>query len=320
MKAMLLTAGLGTRLRPFAYVLPKPMIPLLNRPLIAWIVERAIAAGVRELIVNLHHFPEAIESYLPAAFPDASFTFSHEPALLGTGGGVRKVRALLEGDEDFLLANGDTLQHFPFEDLRAARRATNALAALTLRHPPPGDTYTAVWLDGGRITGFGKGTGEALMFSGSHCVSSRIFELLPDRPVSELVSDVYVPAVANGSQTLAGVPVDDPFWFDIGTPQRYLAATQALLGAESRIDATAHVTGSTTRSVTGARSVVRGVLCDSVVWEDSSIGGGVSLTNCIVGHGVELASGRYTNSMICRDDPRIPSQYVRQGGCVVNPF
>lgn len=324
MKAMLLAAGIGTRLRPFTWLLPKAMIPVLNRPLIGWIVEHAMAAGVRELIVNLHHFPDAIENYLPAAFPLATFAFSREQELLGTGGGVRKVRELLEGEEDFFLANGDTIQRPPFAELRAARRATDALAALTLRHPPAGDTYTAVWLDGTRITGFGSGpvngTGEALMFSGSHCISRRLFDLLPDRPVSELVSDVYAPAVVNGTGTLAGVAFDDPFWFDIGTPQRYLGATRALLGAESLVEATASASGSLTRSVVGARSDVRGMLRDSVVWDDSRIAAGVSLTNCIVGHGVDLASGDYTNAMICKDNPAIPSQYTRENGCIVSPF
>ena len=320
MKAMFLAAGFGTRLRPLTFLLPKPMIPLLNRPLIGWIVEHAMTAGVREVIVNLHHFPEAIESYLPAAFPEVSFTFAHEATLLGTGGGVRNVRALLDGDEDFFLANGDTLQRPPFAELREARRASDALAALTLRHPPPGDSYTAVWLDTGRITGFGTGRGEALMFSGSHCISSRLFDLLPDRAVSELVSDVYLPSVARGSESLAGVLMDDPFWFDIGTPQRYLTATHSLLGAESRVAETAHVTGSLTRSVVGARSVVRGALQDSVVWEDCRIEPGVSLLNCIVGHGVEFPSGHYSNVMISRDDPAIPPLYVRERGSVVNPF
>jgi NDP-sugar pyrophosphorylase family protein len=121
MKAMLLAAGFGTRLRPFSYLLPKAMIPVLNRPLIGWIVEHAMAAGVRELIVNLHHFPHAIENYLLAAFPLATFAFSHEPELLGTGGGVRKVRALVERDEDVFLANGDTIQRPPFAELTHTR-------------------------------------------------------------------------------------------------------------------------------------------------------------------------------------------------------
>src|SRR5260221_13151712 len=145
MKAMLLAAGLGTRLRPLTNTLPKPMLPVLNRPLIGWIVEHAIAAGVREFIVNLHFLPDQIERYLPAAFPEATFTFSFEPEILGTGGALRKVHALLQKEDDFFLANGDTIQRPPFAALRGARRANDALAALTLRHPPAGAKYRAVY-------------------------------------------------------------------------------------------------------------------------------------------------------------------------------
>jgi NDP-sugar pyrophosphorylase family protein len=316
MKAFLLAAGFGTRLRPFTYTLPKPMMPVLNRPLIGWIVEHAMGAGVREFIVNLHHLPETLERYLPAAFPHASFTFSQEGEILGTGGALRKMRALLEDEEDFFLANGDTIQRPPFAELRAARREAGVLAALTLRHPPEGDRYTPVWLGEGIITGFGSGTGEPLMFSGSHCISRRLFDLLPDRPFSGIVDDVY----KRTDEPLAGVVIDDPFWFDIGTPQRYLSATRAMLGSESRIEPTARVRGELTRSVVGARSVVDGTLAGSVVWDDAHIAAGVRLTNCIVGHGVELAAGQYTNVMICNDDAAIPAGVTREGGLVVAPF
>lgn len=304
MKAFLLAAGLGTRLRPLSLELPKPMFPVLNRPLIGWIVEHAMAAGVREFIVNLHYLPEPIERYLPGAFPDATFTFSHEEGeILGTGGALRKVRALLERDDDFFLANGDTIQRPPFTELRAARRASDALAALTLRHPPAADQYTAVWLDHGHITGFGSGTGEPLMFSGSHCVSRRVLDLLPERPFSSIVNDVY----RTTREPLAGLVVDDPFWFDIGTPQRYLGATQAMLDGMSLIDPTARVRGEITRSVVGARSVVDGTLLDSAVWDDCYLGAGVRLEGCIVGHGVELETGEFANTMICKGDdgPRL---------------
>ena len=101
MKAMILAAGYGTRLRPLTYLLPKPMVPLCGKPLIAWAVESLMRAGVRDLVVNLHHLPDVIRRDLPARFPGAHFDFSFEPEILGTGGGVRKVRALLEGEEDF---------------------------------------------------------------------------------------------------------------------------------------------------------------------------------------------------------------------------
>src|SRR3954462_4846295 len=162
MKAMILAAGYGTRFRPATYTLPKPMVPLCGQPLIAWAVKSLLAFGIRDFIVNLHHLPEPIARFLPARFPDARFAFSYEPEILGTGGGVRKVRALLEGEDEFLLVNGDTVQFPPYDALRAARN--EALAALTLRHSPQGDRFTPVYFEQGQITGFGKGTGQALMF------------------------------------------------------------------------------------------------------------------------------------------------------------
>src|SRR6267143_3047023 len=116
MNAMILAAGLGARLRPITYTVPKPMFPLGGRPLIAWLVDSLVDAGATDIIVNLYHLPRTIESYLPAAFPNIRFHFSYEPQILGTGGGLRNVRALLEREEDFFLLNGDTFQRLPFEN------------------------------------------------------------------------------------------------------------------------------------------------------------------------------------------------------------
>jgi mannose-1-phosphate guanylyltransferase len=321
LKAFLLAAGFGTRLRPLTYLDPKPMLPVANKPIIGWVVEQAMAAGIRDFVVNLHHLPGAIESYLPAAFPDARFEFSVEDEILGTGGTLRRARPMLEGEEAFFLINGDTIQSPPFERLREAREAENALAALALRHPPAGDRFTAVWYEApqpgnpatprpGFITGFGSGHGEPLMFSGAHCLSRQVLDLLPDRPFSGIVEDVYIPA----APVLAGVLHDDPLWFDIGTPQRYLAATLALLGTRHS------ALGTASGAVVGQGSVVEGTLIDSVVWDGCHIAAGVRLTRCIVGHNVELRSGEYTDAMICHDHPSIPAEYPREGGVVVARF
>src|SRR5438034_4587506 len=130
MKAMLLAAGYGTRLQPLTFTLPKPMLPLCNRPLIGWAVE-SLRPHVDEFVVNLHHLPEPIRDYLLRAFPESRFHFSFEPRILGTGGGVRNVRALLEGDDEFVLLNGDTVQSVPVEALVRARRELDAVAVLT---------------------------------------------------------------------------------------------------------------------------------------------------------------------------------------------
>lgn len=331
MKGFILAAGFGTRLRPITYTLPKPLVPLLNRPLIAWAVESFLAAGVDDIIVNLHHLPEALEDYLARTYAGrARFFFSREEEILGTGGGVRRVRPQLESESEFLLVNGDTIQFPRWDALRQAREEHDALAALTLRHPPAGDRFTAVYFDDGRVTGFGNGTGEPLMFAGSHVISRRIFDVLPDREFSGIVENAYQPALAAGDR-VAGV-VDDGLWFDIGTPQRYRGATRALLDATisgviapaagSRIVAGSlvheTVTGSVRRSVVGARSLVDGDVIDSVIWDDCRIARGVTLERCIVGHGVTIGHGRFADAVIVADDPAIPDEYERHDGLVVS--
>ena len=301
MKSMILAAGIGTRLRPITYSVPKPMLPLGGRPLIAWLVDSLVDAGTTEIVVNLHHLPQSIENYLPSVFPKIRFHFSYEPQILGTGGGLRNVRSLLEHEEDFFLMNGDTLQRPDFESLRSARRERDAIAALTLRHPPSGDRYTAVWEENGLITGYGQGRGRSLMFSGSHCIASRIFRYIPDRPVSEITGDVYQPLVKSDREKVAAVLNDDPMWFDIGTPQRYLAAARAI------------------GKMIG-RSVIEGEVRDSIVGDDCFIARGVVLESCIVGHGVEIRTPmEVKNAVICKDDPAIPRDpnYKFENGLVI---
>jgi NDP-sugar pyrophosphorylase family protein len=338
MKAMLLAAGFGTRLRPITWTLPKPIVPVCNRPMIAYAVDNLLRAGIDEIIVNLHHRPEAIESTLRAAYDGrCTFTFSHETEILGTGGAIRRVRPLLENEDDFFLANGDTIQFPRFGALQEARRAGDALAALTLRHPPAGESFTAVYFDRGRVTGFGRGIGEALMFSGCHCISSRIFGHLPEQEFSGIVEHVYSPVVESGRDTIAGV-VDDGLWFDIGTLQRYVSASHGLreamidgrietgssrVSGTSIVDETAAVHGAVTRSTVGARSIVEGNLASSFVWDDCRIARGAKLTSCIVAHGVDITRpGEISNAIICRDDPAIPREegYRFEEGLVIAPI
>lgn len=325
MKAMILAAGYGTRLRPVTYSMPKPMAPVCNRPLIAWAVDSVLAAGVTEIVVNLHHLPTELETYLRAEFGErATIHVSYEEEILGTGGGIRNVRHLLEDAGEFLLVNGDTVQFPPWQELIEARRRNDSLAALTLRHPPEGDRFTPVYFHNGFVTGFGEGEGAPLMFAGSHVISSRIFHHLPDRPFSGIVEHVYQPLLASKQETIAGV-VSDGLWFDIGTPKRYITASEALRDAtvsgalavapRSRIegDSIVHQTadGKAERSSIGSRSIVNGRVRDSVVWDECFIGESVTLERCVVAHGVRIESGSYQDALIVRDDPAIPAEVER---------
>jgi len=318
MKGMILAAGFGTRFRPVTFEIPKPMVPLCNRPLIGYAIEPLLDAGVREVIVNLHHLPDTLEAFLKAEYGErCEFEFSFEPEILGTGGGIRKVRQSLKGEQDFFLVNGDTVQFPSFEALRDARRGLDALAALTLRHPPAGDRFTKVFFDGTRITGFGSGSGEALMFSGSHCISNRIFDYLPDRDYSGITEDVYLPVLRDASESIAGV-VSDGIWFDIGTPLRYQSASSEILSlmvtggvalpmgsrivTDSLIAAHSIAEGQCERSILGFRSSVGAgsTLHNSILWNDVKAPKAF-LTDSIVAHGVELPAGaRFDNALVSR--------------------
>jgi NDP-sugar pyrophosphorylase family protein len=304
MKGMILAAGFGMRLRPITHTLPKPMVPLCNRPLIEWAIVSYHAAGVRDLIVNVHHLPDSIVRHLRERFDRLEISFEEE--ILGTGGAIRRVRPLLEDEEVFFLVNGDTVQFPRFSALRDA--LGDNIAALTLRHPPENDRFTHVHLADGHITGFGKGHGEALMFAGSHLISSRIFDYLPEVETFGIVDHVYQPLLHSGRETIAGT-VDDGLWFDIGTPQRYASASHALReammrgelappdGSHIEGDSLMHetATGRATRSTVGARSTIRGKVRDSIVWDDCVIEG--SLERCIVAHGVRV-EGTHSDEVI----------------------
>lgn len=323
---MILAAGYGTRMRPVTYTLPKPLVPACNLPLLGWAVESLLRSGIRELIVNLHHLPEQIETWLLATYAQqCEIHFSFESEILGTGGGIRRVRPLLENEEDFVVVNGDTIQFSDDRALCEARRRRDALAALVLRHPPAGDRFTPVFSDAGRITGFGQGSGEALMFSGAHCISSRVFRYLPARDFSGMVQDVYQPML--GREVLTSITDDNRLWFDTGTPKRLMQANATLLDAivrgelqvprDSRIEGDSVMAesarGQVVRSSVGARSVIEGDVRDSAVWDDCHIAAGVELDRCIVAHGVELKRGRFRDVLICQAGG-VEGEYLKQDG------
>lgn len=337
MRGMVLAAGLGTRLRPVTFTMPKPMVPLCNYPLIGYAIRSLLRAGVRQIVVNTHHLPEQIERWVRTEFgASADLAFSFEPEILGTGGGVRNVRHHLEGD-DFFLLNGDTVQNPPLEALAAARRQGDALAALLLRRPPAHDRFTPVFFDGEKVTGFGNGTGEALMFAGCHAISSEVFRWLPERPVSGIVEDVYVPVTKSRDAHLAAV-VDDGFWFDIGTPLRYWNASMALreliatgsfdvatgssVHGRSIVHSTATVRAEIDDSVVGAGSIVaESNLVRSAVWDEVEVARGCRIIESVLASGVVLPPRSVAENALVARRPEVPyDAAVSDGDLIAVPI
>lgn len=340
MKGLILAAGFGTRFRPVTHLVPKPALPLCNRPLIGYAIEALVAAGVDDIAINLHHLPEQMEAVVRREYEDrARFHFSHEEEILGTGGAIRKLRGWLEGSDEFLIINGDTIQLPPLEKMLATHRAQNPLATLLLRHPPAGDRFTPVIHSGGRVAGFGESEleGDRLMFAGAHILSSSVLDELPDRPFSGITEDVYFRVAGEGR--LAAV-VDDSLWFDVGNPARYLAAHRGVLDAmhhgsiavpeASALDAgnlvasSARSSGSLSWSSLGDESrVAAGARVNgSSIWSNVMVGNS-RLDDSIVCDGAVIPDGRsYERALILPDRSglEIPSAAIREAGLIIVPI
>ncbi len=304
-KAMVLAAGLGLRMRPLTLLRAKPVLPVLNRPLLHWTLARLRGAGVRDVVVNLHHLPETVVSALGDGRPlGLRIRYSREDVILGTGGGPREVRDFF-GDEPFLLVNGDVLFEMDLRALVRRHREAGACATLALRPNPDPTAYSPVVTDRrGRILAIAgrpaPAHGTVSLFAGVHVMEPALLERLPAGP-SDSVRDLYVPLLAEGAELL-GVRTRGA-WFDLGRPSLYLAAQLRLLPrGRPAVDRTARVSSGARvrRSVVGAGvRVGSGARIErSVVWEGAAIGEGASVRDAIVAGGAAVLAGERAERVI----------------------
>ncbi|MCP3103780.1 NDP-sugar synthase [Myxococcus sp. K15C18031901] len=241
MKAMVLCAGLGTRLRPLTERWPKPALPLLGQPLLRYHLAVLKAAGVGAVGINTHHLPDTMADVARVECERAGLPLHvvHEPVIQGTGGGIRGLRSFL-GDDDFIVFNGDILYPVDLRPVVAMHRASGAVATMVLQPMPEAEKYAAVELDAAgrvrRIAGHGPG-GDGLTpwhFTGVHVMSPRVFDFMRAEGPEDINREVYVRALTEG-QVVRGVRVDG-YWSDLGTPSRYLATVQDVLAGRVRLE------------------------------------------------------------------------------------
>lgn len=236
MKAMILAAGLGTRLRPVTDKLAKPAVPFLNIPLLYYPLNLLREAGVDSLVINTHYHPEQIEA-LAHSIPGGGFKvdLSHEPGVpLGSGGGIWKAKDHLLGSGDFLVCNGDEVilpkERGVIGKFLDLHRKKNALATiLVMHHPNVGTQFGGVWVDDqGNVKGFGKnplafGSGlRGYHYIGLLLLNERVFNYLPNGE-SNILYDALTAAIAKGEQVQT--LVSDFTWFETGNPTDFLHAT-----------------------------------------------------------------------------------------------
>ncbi len=228
MRAMVLAAGLGTRLRPLTLERPKPVVPYGQRPLACVALETLAGLGVRRVVMNTHHLGEQVPELLVGHVPAGMVVdYVHEPTLLGTGGGLRNVWPALDDGEPVLVMNADIVFHPDLEGALALHRSLGAMATMVLRPDPEATRFGTVEVDADsrvrRLLGepaFPEPL-RTMMFTGVHVLSPRAFEDLPHEGC--IVRHAYRRWVDDPSVTVAGFVETSP-WEDLGTHRRYLDA------------------------------------------------------------------------------------------------
>ena len=221
MQAMILAAGLGTRLLPHTALRPKPMFPVLNTPLLLATIRHLQACGCRRIVVNCHHLREQIVQSLAGL---AGVLVLEEPEILGTGGGLRNALPFLF-DEPLLVTNGDIYHDIDIRQFyeRHCRRGGRVSLAV---HDWP--RFNSVLVDDGRISAFAqRGAPGSLAFTGLHVLAPEILEEISPGRCSCII-DRYRQLLEQG-EALAADDVSGCFWTDMGTEADYLALHGGLL-------------------------------------------------------------------------------------------
>ena len=284
-KAFILAAGFGTRMAPLSHDLPKAIMPVCNRSLLARHVEMLTAWGVRDILVNVHHGADQVFDEVRAlARRGYRIELSFEPEILGTGGALQRAAWFFD-DQPFWLINADIVAQLDPRPLQAAMRRQDTLASLWM-DPVRGPRTVAVRK--GRVIDFQSRNG--VTFCGLHLLRRNILAYLPDQGFSSIIP-AYQNAMRDG-WNLAAVEVPGSYWADVGTPERYLQVHGEMgKGRRAAISPSAvvHPKAKVARSVVwpGAVLTASADVRDAIVGRDVHVYGSVSGVVVAAVHGLD---------------------------------
>lgn len=314
MKAMIMAAGLGSRLMPLTEHIPKPMVPILNKPVMQYSIELLKEHGVEDIIANTHYLPETISNY----FEDGSrlgvnLKYSYEKELLGTAGGVKNNRWFL--DETFIIISGDALTNINLTEMIKSHKENKALVTLALKSVEDVSKFGVVVTDdSGKIKAFQEKpeAHEALsnqVNTGIYIFEPEVFEHIPDG-FYDFGQDLF-PKLVEMNERIYGFETQD-YWSDVGSLDIYkdsnwdfLKNSTTLTGPGTIIQKGVQKTG---KVVIGSSCYIgeNVQLKNCVIWDECTIEDNVVIENAILGSGC-----------IIGEDACIKSQVVLGCGCKI---
>jgi len=315
MKAMVLAAGLGTRLRPLTHEIPKPLVPVVNRPIMEHILELLANRGLNEIVANLHWYADTIRN----RFGDGSdlgveITYSYEEELLGTAGGVRNVRDFF-GDEPFVVMAADALTDIDLDALLRTHRDNGWIATLAVKPVKDTTEYgVIVTADDGSIKGFQEKPESADALSDlANCMiyvlEPEIFDHFPDKQEVDFALDVF-PALLEAGAPFGVHPIDD-YWNDVGSLPEYLQGNLDVLTGAIRLEPA----GEIVDSLGGGVEVEGPVLLGDGV----QIGEGAELEGpLVIGPGARIGAGARLRESVLLAGTEVPAAGVLAGSIAGN--
>lgn len=319
-QAVLLVGGLGTRLRPLTYVLPKALMPVANLPLIAYEIIPLVRAGVRQIIFAMGYKADALRAHLgDGARWGAEFVFVEEQQRLDTAGAIKHVARHLHGP--FFACNGDMIYDVDLQAFAADHLRREALVTYCLRRTEDIRHFGLIqWQQDGRVTAFKEKvavdeTGRNTVNSGFYLMAPEVLDQIPAGLPYSSEKQLFPDLLARRLPLYAHLPQRDGYWADVGRVETYLQANGDILEgclswsqrevlsptAGAEVAATA-VVDREVRLAAGARIGARSALGagttvaagaeieDSIIWPGSSIGAGARLRHCVVA-GAAVAAG-----------------------------
>lgn len=279
--ALVLAAGLATRLRPLSFVRAKAAFPVAGEPLVRRILRWLRAAGVADVVLNLHHLPHTITEVVgDGSDLGVRVRYSWENPVLGTAGGPRRALPII-GAPTFLIVNGDTLTDLDLDALVAEHRHSGALVTMAVMPNRRPEKYSGLAVDGdGSVVGtVARGAAEpSYHFFGVQVVEARAFASVPENVPYESVGRLY-PALAAACRGAVRAYCIDAESFDIGTPADYLATSLEIAARDGRSPSE-----DDARIEDGAR-VER-----SVLWRGAVVEAGAMVRECVVAAGARVPS------------------------------
>lgn len=316
MRAMVLAAGLGTRLRPLTYEVPKPLVPVLNRPIMAHVLELVGRHGFTDVVANLSYLPDQVrELFGDGSEHGVSLEWSHEEELLGTAGGVRGVREFF-GDETFLVMAADALTDIDLGALWTAHASNDGIATLAVKRVPDTSQYGVVVTGtDGRIQGFQEkpDPAEALSDLAScmiYALEPEIFDYFPDKPKVDFALEVF-PALLENDVPFY-VNETGAYWNDVGSLDELKQGNFDALGGAVGVEHHAErVRDGVFVAPGGALPKDADVAPPVLVGSEAEISSDVGLTGpVVVGDGCRIGAGARIKRAVLLPGTEVPPDTI----------